>query len=58
MQHRVVADTDPRADADRELGVDVDGDAVLDVGAGPDLDGLGLGPKRRAVPDAGPGSEG
>jgi hypothetical protein len=30
-----VADADPGADADRELRVDVDGDAVLDVGAEP-----------------------
>jgi len=34
-----VTDTDARANADRELRVDMDGDAVLDVGAEPDLDG-------------------
>jgi len=44
-----VTDTDARANADRELRVDMDGDAVLDVGAEPDLDRLGLGSQRRAV---------
>ena len=58
VQYRVVADAHPGTDANRELGVDVDGDAVLDVGADSNLDRLGLGAQRGAVPDAGPGGEG
>jgi hypothetical protein len=42
--------------ADRELGVDVDGDPVLDIRAESDLDRLGLGGQRGSVPDAGPGA--
>jgi hypothetical protein len=57
VQHGIVTDADACADLDGELGVDVDGDAVLDVGAEPDLDRFGLGPQRRAVPNAGPGGE-
>src|SRR6201989_2716923 len=57
VQDGVVADADAGTHPAGELRVDVDGDAVLDVGAEPDLDGLGLGAQRGAVPDAGPGGE-